>query len=58
MELKPYSLEIEALGLGEDVRAVGLELIETESREPARGAEPNGAGSAGPKSAVPRSVRA
>lgn len=39
MELKPYSLEIEALDLGEDVRAVGLELIETESREPARGAE-------------------
>jgi len=37
MELKPYSLEVEALDLGEDVRAVGLELMETESRELARG---------------------
>lgn len=39
MELKPFSLEIEALDLGDDVRAVGIELIETESREPARGPE-------------------
>ncbi len=37
MGLKPYSLEVEALDLGTDVRAVGLELIETESREPVRG---------------------
>jgi hypothetical protein len=37
MELKPYSLEVEALDLGADVRAVALELIETESREPVRG---------------------
>jgi len=37
MELKPYSLEVEALDLGADIRAVGLELIETESREPVRG---------------------
>lgn len=39
MDLKPYSLEIEALDLGDDVRAVGIELIETESREPACGPE-------------------
>ena len=37
MDLLPYSLEIEALDLGADVKAVGLELIETESREPVRG---------------------
>jgi hypothetical protein len=37
MELLPYSLEIEGLDLGADVKAVGLELIETESREPLRG---------------------
>ena len=37
MELKPHSLEVEALDLGTDVRAVGLELIETESRDPVRG---------------------
>ena len=37
MDPHPYSLEVEALDLGEDVRAVGLELIETESRELARG---------------------
>lgn len=37
MELKPYSLEVEALDLGAGIRAVALELIETESREPVRG---------------------
>ena len=37
MALLPYSLEIEALDLGADVKAVGLELIETGSREPLRG---------------------
>ncbi len=37
MGLKPYSLEVGALDLGADVRAVGLELIETESHEPVRG---------------------
>jgi hypothetical protein len=39
MDLKPYSLEIEALDLGDDVRAVGIELIETGSREPTCGPE-------------------
>ncbi len=39
MELLPYSPEIEALDLGADVKAVGLEVIETESREPLRGSE-------------------
>ena len=37
-----YRLEVEALDLGPDVRAVGLELIELESREPVTG--PEGAG--------------
>ena len=34
-----YRLEIESVDLGPDVRAVGLELIQPESREPVRGAE-------------------
>lgn len=34
---KAYRLEIEALDLGADVRAVGLELIDPETREPAVG---------------------
>jgi hypothetical protein len=38
-ELPPYSLDVQALELGADTKAVGLELIETESREPLRGAE-------------------
>jgi len=37
LELPPYSLDVEALDLGADVKAVGLELLETESREPVRG---------------------
>jgi hypothetical protein len=32
-----YLLEVEPLNLGEDVRALGMELIEPRSREPARG---------------------
>jgi hypothetical protein len=35
----PYILEVEPLDLGVDVKAVGLELVEMESREPARGAD-------------------
>ena len=34
-----YLLEVEPQDLGEDVKAIGLELIEPESREPLRGAE-------------------
>ena len=35
-----YLLDIEALDLGDDVRAVGLDLVEEdENREPARGPE-------------------
>lgn len=33
-----YRLEVEPLNLGQDVRAIGLELVDEESREPARGA--------------------
>jgi hypothetical protein len=34
-----YVLEVEPLNLGEDVKAVGLDLVEMESREPVRGAD-------------------
>jgi hypothetical protein len=37
LELPAFSLDVEALDLGPDVKAVGLELLETESREPVRG---------------------
>jgi len=39
LELPPFSLDVETLELGPDVKAVGLELLETESREPVRGAD-------------------
>lgn len=39
LDLPPYSLDVQALELGAETKAVGLELIETESREPLRGAE-------------------
>lgn len=38
-QLPPVSLDVQALDLGGDVKAVGLELVETENREPLRGAE-------------------
>jgi hypothetical protein len=34
-----YVLEVEPLDLGPDVKAVGLDLMEVESREPARGSD-------------------
>ncbi len=37
LELPPFSLDVQALELGAGVKAVGLELIETENREPVRG---------------------
>jgi hypothetical protein len=39
LELPRYSLDVEALDLGADVKAVGLELLETQSREPVKGQE-------------------
>jgi hypothetical protein len=37
LELPAFSLDVQALDLGGDVKAVGLELIGTENREPVRG---------------------
>jgi len=37
LDLPPYSLDVETLELGPGVKAVGLELVETENREPVRG---------------------
>ena len=39
LELPPYSLDVQAMDLGNEVKAVGLELVETEDREPVRGKE-------------------
>ncbi|HVH71672.1 MAG TPA: hypothetical protein VNB49_11245 [Candidatus Dormibacteraeota bacterium] len=39
LELPPYSLDVQALDLGNEVKAVGLELVETQNREPVRGNE-------------------
>ena len=36
-DLPPYSMDVQAMDLGSSTKAVGLELIETESREPLRG---------------------
>jgi hypothetical protein len=38
LELPPYSLDVQQLDLGEQTKAVGLELVETEDREPVTGA--------------------
>lgn len=37
LDLPPFSLDVETLDLGPGVKAVGLELLETENREPVRG---------------------
>ena len=37
LELPLFSLDVQALDLGDEVKAVGLELIETQNREPVRG---------------------
>ena len=37
LDLPPFSLDVETMNLGPDVKAIGMELIETESREPVRG---------------------
>ena len=37
--MPPFSLDVQALDLGAGVKAVGLELVETENREPVRGKE-------------------
>jgi hypothetical protein len=37
LKLPIFSLDVQALDLGGDVKAVGLELVETENREPVRG---------------------
>jgi hypothetical protein len=39
LELPPYSLDVESLDLGPDTAAVGLELLETQNREPVKGKE-------------------
>lgn len=38
-ELPLHTLDVQAMDLGADTKAVGLELLETESREPVRGKE-------------------
>jgi hypothetical protein len=37
LELPPFSLDVQALDLGGGVKSVGIELVETENREPVRG---------------------
>jgi hypothetical protein len=39
LDLPPFSLDVETLDLGGEIKAVGLELLGTESREPVRGKE-------------------
>lgn len=37
LRLPAYSLDVEVLDLGGEIKAIGLELVETENREPLRG---------------------
>jgi hypothetical protein len=37
LDLPAFSLDVQALDLGADIKAVSLEILETESREPVRG---------------------
>jgi hypothetical protein len=37
LDLPAFSLDVQALDLGADVKAVSMEILETESREPVRG---------------------
>jgi hypothetical protein len=37
LDLPAFSLDVEALDLGADVKAVSMEILETESRDPVRG---------------------
>src|SRR5215470_19051312 len=37
LDLPAFSLDVQGLDLGADVKAVSLEILETESREPVRG---------------------
>jgi hypothetical protein len=37
LELPPYTLDVQAMDLGPGIQAVGLELVETENREPVTG---------------------
>jgi hypothetical protein len=39
LSLPPYSMDVETLDLGSETKAVGLELLGTESREPVKGKE-------------------
>jgi hypothetical protein len=42
LKLPPYSMDVETLDLGKEIQAVGLELLETENREPVRGKDAAG----------------
>jgi hypothetical protein len=39
LDLPPFSLDVETLDLGPGIKAIGMGLIETENREPVRGAD-------------------
>ncbi len=52
LDLPAFSLDVEALDLGADVKAVSLEILETESREPVRGKQAISFREAGPRCIV------